>query len=782
MLFLEHFQQYQLGTWVVCPRTNSLTNKLDTHSIDNKSMQVLLFLIQRAGDIVTKEQIFEHVWKGSVVADDILSVAVSKIRKALGDNARSPTFIKTLPSVGYSLIAEVKIIKPTEQINQPLKASFHLKVAAVILLLLTSFIVYFNAAGKRSTTDRININSIAVLPFEDLSVTQDNQHFTDGLPDAIINQLSQIKQLKVISRYSSFTYRGNYNAAEIGQALEVDTLLDGSVQTLGERVRINVRIFSTANGQQLWSKTFDSEEQSIFNIQDNISSEIKATIQPDAMPNFRPTKAINAQAYEWYLMGQYHWRQKNPKSVAKALTYFKQSLELEPDYAEAHVGLAITYSLLYFYGDWDMDKVIETALPHVNKALTLQPNSSTALAAKGMLLSDQAFYEATMNGVNDMSKLDSSLYQQAEQAFTRSLELDNNATTHRWYSGLLKRAGREEEAIAHLNQAIKLNPLSASLKRSISFSFEVLGKQDTAQRIFQRALILEPDYFSQVIDSSFMYRQTKESVMKMVAWQVANAEHFINCSSANYCSQLILSYLSIGAIEAANNILANMPPENVQFQQWVNVIAATELGNERQALSHMEKLALKYPNNRNTLFKLANAQFRAGEFKQAQETLLGLYPKWANKQSIVQSDISADNYLSMVLYAVTLSNLQEGKLASRLLHATEAFLKQDQVQGSIQDPLQGDVFDTVKAEYTLAEINAQLGNIPQALSHLSTALDMGWLESYNQEWWSLQNNHLLQPLHRDTQFNLLLNEHTARLDKLRGKVTRKLRKTSDSME
>jgi len=727
-------------------------------------MQVLLFLIQHAGERVSKDQILQNVWKGSVVADDILSVSVSKIRKSLGDNARSPTFIKTLPGHGYSLIAHVEKIERTEEATRNKAPSSSIKIAVISLFFMACLVMYFTNIGSDSSTDQININSIAVLPFEDLSVTQDNQHFTDGLPDAIINQLSQIKQLKVISRYSSFTYRGNYNAAEIGQALQVDTLLDGTVQIIGEQVRIIVRIFSTVNGQQLWSKIFDSEEQDIFNIQDKISSAIKATIQPNAISNFRPTKVISAQAYEWYLMGQYHWRQRNPESVAKALTYFKQSLELEPDYAEAHIGLAITYSLLHFYGNWDVEKGIEAALPHIKKALALQPDSSTALAAKGMLLSDKAFYEATINDNNITSQLDSSLYQQAEQAFIRSLELDNNATTHRWYSGLLKRAGREEEAISHLNQAIKLNPLSASLKRSISFSFDVLGKQDTAQRIFQRALNLEPNYFSKVIDSASMYRHTAKSIISMAEWQVANAELFEDCSSANYCSQLILSYLSIGADKAAYDILDDMPQKNDRFRQWVESILTNEQGSERKVLSQIERLALKYPNNRSTLLKLSTAQFRAKEFKQAQKTLLGLYPQWTNKESIVKSEITADNYLSMVLYATTLSYLQEKELANTLLLRVQTFL------------YSGKVFDKTKAEFTLAEINAQLGNIPQALNNLATALDMGWIESYNQEWWSLQNNHLLRHLHTEPEFNLLLKKHQKKLNELRERISTELSK------
>ena len=342
-------------------------------------MQVLLFLIQHAGEQVTKAQIFEHVWKGSVVADDILSVSVSKIRKALGDNARSPTFIKTLPGVGYVLIAEAKKIDRTEHKSTNKIKSSSLYIAVFTLLLTVSLgIVYldtdFYFTDEEVISNQFNIKSIAVLPFDDLSAEQDNQYFTDGLSDAIINQLVQIKSLKVISRYSSFTYRGKYNPSEIGQALKVDTLLDGSVQTVAEQIRINVRIFSTKDGQQLWSKTFtfDNENVNSFKLQDNISAAIQEIIQPDSNPASDPTRSINAQAYEWYLMGQYHWRQRNPKSLNKAVTYFKHSLELEPDYVEAHVGLSITYAFLHDFGNWSEIRALDTALPHIKKALALE--------------------------------------------------------------------------------------------------------------------------------------------------------------------------------------------------------------------------------------------------------------------------------------------------------------------------------------------------------------------------------------------------------------------------
>lgn len=781
---MEHSQQYQLGSWIICPRTNTIastapssnsisdaitntvshdsdTKKSTTLSIDNKSMQVLLFLIQHAGKQVTKTQIFKHVWKDSFVTEDILSVAVSKIRKALGDNARSPTFIKTLPGVGYVLIAEVQKISASEKIpsktipaSNPFRSAIFTGATTFVIGLL--LLTYFFFGEDPPPSNHLSINSIAVLPFDDLSAKQDNQHFADGLPDAIINQLSQTNSLKVISRYSSFTYRGKYTPAEIGRALKVEALIDGSVQKVGEQVRINVRIFSTNNGQQLWSRTFDSENQNLFKLQDHIGAAVQEIIQPDYRPILAQSKTINAQAYEWYLMGQYHWRQRNPKSLSKAVTYFKHSLELEPDYADAHIGLAITYANLHHYANWSEKKAIDKALPQIEKGLALAPNSPTGLAAKGMILTLKANYET------GFINTDTTLVEQAQEAFLRSLELDNNATTHRWYSSLLKKLGKASQVIQHMTQAIELNPLSASLKRSLSRYLGSIGQPDSAQRMYQRALSLEPDHFSHVVESTHIFRHTQKSIITLIEWHSANDELFTNCSSVEYCEQIVLAYLSIGANQAANSILSRMGPKHGHFLNSLDLI---ELGLNQDA-QKIEPLIMRitqlWPNNRRVLFALAVAQFRAENFSQANNTLLKLYPSWSSESALVPSVVTANNYSALVLFAATLINLDKKQAAENLLQNLQTFLKQDKV------------FDKIQAEFTLAEINAQLNNLPQALAHLATALEMGWLETFDREWWWLQNNHLLRPLRGRHEFNLLLKQHEEQREELRRKVTRQL--------
>lgn len=751
---MEQSQQYQLGPWIICPRTNSISNQQDSHTLDNKSMQLLVLLIAHQKETVTKNQIFEHVWKGKFVADDILSVTVSKIRKALGDDARSPTFIKTLPGVGYVLVADAIKRFGSDDPSSLTSKTFNIRFSILFILIAAGIgLAYLFAPNNQPPANPLDINSIAVLPFDDLSESKDNQYFTDGVSDAIINQLSQIQSLKVISRYSSFTYRGNYNATDIGKALRVDTLLDGSVQIIEDKVRINVRIFSTQSGQQLWSKTFDGNDQDIFRLQDDISANIQAIIQPAKRPNTRPIRAINAQAYEWYLMGQYHWRQRNPESLTKALTYFKHSLESEPDYADAHVGMSITYQFLHTYGNWSEKRAIDAAQPHINRALELEPNSATALAAKGLLLTEKAIYLARSG------QADPAVFQQAQSAYERSLELDNNATTHQWFAALLRRTGSDAQVIEHLNKAIELNPLSASLKRAFSFELLSMGKPDTAQKMFQRALALEPDYVSRLVESSRINRYTQQSILDMSAWHKNNPALFTNCSSDEYCEHIVFTYLSIGADEMANKVLSNMGSTHFHFRTSLNAISASAKGNDVGALRAIERFVQWRSANRPKSFSYAVAQFRAKEYQQAKDSLLHMHPQWRETGSIVLAEISADNYQAMVLYAATLLSLQQNNAAEELLKNVRDFLLQDSV------------FDKTQAQFSLAEIHAQLGNKSKALEHLAIALEMGWMETFSNEWWTLANSHLLRPLQNEPQFQLLLEQHQAKRKALRDAVT-----------
>lgn len=728
-------------------------------------MQVLLLLIEQAGKTVTKDQIFERIWGGKFVADDILSVTISKIRKALNDKARSPTFIKTLPGEGYVLIAQAQRIDKQEGAPSDNKKIGRIVIAGFFLLILAGMTWYFIALEDPPPAGQLPISSIAVLPFDDLGSEKENQYITDGLSDAIINQLSQNKSLKVISRYSSFNYRGEYRPAEIGKALDVEVLLDGSVQIVGEKVRVNIRIFSTDNGQQLWSKTFDSDGRDIFTFQDHISNNIQEIVNPDFRSPVETGKSIDAQAYEWFLLGQYHWRQRNPESLEKAVTYFEHSLALEPDYVDAHVGISVTYHFLHSYGNWTEEQAYEAAMPHVNRALALNPNSASALSAKGLILTGKAGY------LSHLEQDVSALYQQAHIAFQRALELESNAMTHLWYSALLWRTGNESDVLHHMNKAIELNPLSASLKRRFSFALYQFGKVDSARRMFQRALLMEPNYVSRHIEYGQINRYSPELISEMSAWHHASPDLFTECSSDEYCEHLAFMYLSLGANEAADKILSKMDAKHLHFRVSLAAIEASAKGDELAALQKVEQVTQlqSHLHRPQKIFDYAVAQYRAGKFEQAKASLLRLHPRLLEEASITLEDISADNYQALMLYAANLSRLSQHSEAEYLFHQILSYLETDRV------------FDRTEVAFNRAQIHSQLGNTESALTYLESALNMGWMETFSKEWWSLSNDHFLLPIREESAFQSLLNMHEMRKEALRKAITPTLNSIPDAL-
>ncbi|RHW74742.1 winged helix-turn-helix domain-containing protein [Colwellia sp. RSH04] len=758
---LQNSQKYQLGRWIVCPITNTFQDTDEQKSIDNKSMQVLLFLIQNAEQSVTKKQIIEHVWQESIVNEEILSVAISKIRKALGDNARQPTFIKTIPNVGYYLVAAVKpLVENTQLIEAPsntlnLQTNYRKPnfIGSSLLLLLIAVIIlviFFRIYQEPEDDNYVAISSIAVLPFEDLNDNEDNVHFTEGLSDAIINQLSQSKPLKVISRESSFNFRENRDPSIIGNALKVEALLDGSVQKSADQVRVNVQIIRTFDGRLLWAKSFDSQKSNLFSLQDKISREIRQAIQPSSQAQIATKKKVDSQAYEWFLMGQYHWRQRTPTSLSKAETYFKHSLELEPYYVNAHVGLAITYSQFHYYANWSAKKSVNKGLPHIEQALALEPDSPTALATKGVLLTLNASYaEAPLTILNE-----------AQEKFERSLALEDNATTHHWYSSLLNKMGKDALVIKHMEHAIALNPLSASLKIIYSQYLAIRGKLDTAQKLFNRAQILEPDKNASIIESTHLFRNTANAIIAIAEWHLNNSELLEYCSSDEYCEQVIFSYLSIGQDKEANKILARMASKHEHFKNSLKLIDYGLKGELINAVSLLKQLSDTRPNSYKYNYSLAIAQYRAALYEQAQTSLLHLYPDWHNAGVV---DVTTDNYLALILYGATKLKLNEQEYANVVLNNVGQFLLLDKVH------------DKAQAEMALAQVNAQLNLPSKATEHLRKALNHGWLETFDREWWTLQDDHLLKPIQHQAEFTTVLLEHQESIKKLAKRVNLKLK-------
>jgi len=263
-------REFQVLEWRVSPDTNTLTSPEKSVRVEPKVMAVLVYLAGRAGETVAKEQIIDSLWEEKFISDEVLTVAIHELRKALGDEARNPRFIKTIPKVGYKLIATVsevadsqtEIRKEAEKeaaSARPRNRSWTIAAAvgsSVLVVLITLLI--FESWKGRATKGARQINSVAVLPLENLSNDADQGFFADGMTDALITDLARVGSAKVISRTSVMKYKeARKPLPEIARELNVDAIVEGTVLRSGDQVRINVQLIDALTDQHLWAEKFE---------------------------------------------------------------------------------------------------------------------------------------------------------------------------------------------------------------------------------------------------------------------------------------------------------------------------------------------------------------------------------------------------------------------------------------------------------------------------------------------------------------------------------------------
>jgi serine/threonine protein kinase/Tfp pilus assembly protein PilF len=259
--------------------------------------------------------------------------------------------------------------------------------------------------------------SIAVLPFSNMSADAENEYFTDGMAEEIINALSKIQTLRVTSRTASFAFRGkSEDIAEIGQKLKVSTFLEGSMRKMGNRIRITAKLVNVADGYQLWSERYDREMEDIFAIQDDISQAIvkalRVILTEDEKKAIEKTRNVNVEAYDYYLRGRQSIHQLSRKSLETARKMFRRAIEIDPDYALAHAGLADCSSLLYMKVDARESNLIQGDSAS-QKALELDPDLAEAHVARGLAVSLRKQFDEAEREFETAMRLDPKLFEAA---------------------------------------------------------------------------------------------------------------------------------------------------------------------------------------------------------------------------------------------------------------------------------------------------------------------------------------------------------------------------------
>jgi TolB-like protein/DNA-binding winged helix-turn-helix (wHTH) protein len=532
---------YEFGPFVLDPGERLVRHGGVRMDLPPRAFDTLLVLVENSGRLLEKDALMQTVWRDTVVEENNLSQVVYLLRKALRDGEDGARYIETVPKRGYRFVAEVREFETAEGngggqnghgfswragpwsssngdslVAVPAAAAdgsefevdSHLAVSTgangfeaqapnsaawrgwmrglVGGLAVVTVVALLQWAGWRQRlfgqADSGPIRSVAVLPMQNLSNDPNQEYFVDGMTDELITDLAQVRELKVVSKTSIMQYKGTRTPLpEIGRQLGVDAVVEGSVLRSGDRVRITAQLIRAASDRHIWAESYDGDLKDVLSLQarvaEAITNQVKLNLTVEESSRLRRAPAVKPEAFDLYLRGRYAWNQRNPDGFGKAIEYFNQAIEKDSKFALAYSGLADCHTLLTLYGG---------GLSNLTEA---QSAAEKALHLDSML----AEAHTSLAAVKVLRNWD---WQGAEQEFHRALDLNpNSAQAHHWYGNLLLGPeGRHEEAIAELQRAQELDPLSLIIRADTGFANYLAGRSDLALQAYQKVVAANPNF------------------------------------------------------------------------------------------------------------------------------------------------------------------------------------------------------------------------------------------------------------------------------------------------
>jgi TolB-like protein/DNA-binding winged helix-turn-helix (wHTH) protein/Tfp pilus assembly protein PilF len=458
-------------------------------------LQVLGILVERAGDVVTRQELQTQIWPADTFVDfdHSLHNAIARIREVLGDSAEKPRYIETLPRRGYRFIGAVDAIpiQPPQPRGESEKACearvllSRIKSATLALLATAAvgLILWRVTVASYRTNAAPRIRSIAVLPLDNLSADSSQDYFVDGMTDQLITDLARVGSLRVISRTSVMRYKGaKKGLPEIARELNVDAIVEGSVIRSGQRVRVTAQLLQAPTDQHLWAETYDRDVGDILSLQSEVADAIAQQVRAQLTPMQQSqAHTVNPGAYDAYLRGRLYFVNEftKPDSLKKAQGYFEESIQKDPDFALAYAGLADTYVYLAFAGALQKDQAYRSAKEALAKALELDDSIGEAHDTLGVLSSEFDWDWVT-----------------ADREFNRAIALaPSYSCAHEDRATFLALIGRRAEAIAEITKIDQLDyGFSAAHTESTTY-YELRDYPDLIEAS-RRALLLDPkDWF-----------------------------------------------------------------------------------------------------------------------------------------------------------------------------------------------------------------------------------------------------------------------------------------------
>jgi len=478
-------------------------------ALEPKAFQVLLYLLQQRGRLITKDELLDAVWADSFVTQNALTRVIAQLRRALGDTSQNSRYIETVPTRGYRFIADIEEVTthpvseqtcaehidsthpvdagslivddPGMPLEQPSvkngRQNFGWPATIAIFVVIFIGIAYFVVPknyAKPETFLAASEETIAVLPFKLIDPNDENAYLSVGLADSLITKLSNVRGLTVRPTASVIRYGANdVDAAKVGNDLKVLNVINGAVQRENDRVRVTVQMIRVADGKPVWAESYDTRFVDIFQVQDEISERITEALQIRLSAEERtrvdhpPTN--NIDAYQSFLQANSSLGKISPDNLKAAIEKFSGAIALDPNYALAYAKLANAYGLAAAF---NFPSARELAESNAIKAIELDPNLAEAHTSIAVL----QFW-----GYHDTGK--------AEDSFVHSLELNPNSSyTHLYYGWFLIATGHFDEAERHIRRALQLDPSSQSNVADQGLPFYYSHRYDEARRFYQQSL------------------------------------------------------------------------------------------------------------------------------------------------------------------------------------------------------------------------------------------------------------------------------------------------------
>ena len=573
-------------------------------------------------------------------------------------------------------------------------------------------------------------NSIAVLPFADLSQTGDQAYLADGVSEEILNLLAQVDGLNVAARTSSFAFRDrNEDIREIGRLLNVRTVLEGSVRTSGDRIRLTAQLINVEDGFHIWSKYYDSEMTDIFAIQDEVASNI-ATALVDSFEGLQTrseSQTDSLAASQAYRTGRLHWWRRTPEELQRAIALFATALEYDAEFAPAYAALADSYLLLSQYGNITTVKATRKAQDMIEKALAIDPTSAEAFAALGL-----ARWQ--------IGQMDA-----AESAFRQSIDLNEDYIPGQlWLAGVLGEQGRYPEQSRVLEEAMLRDPLNELLLVNYTGNLSVRGEWERGRDMMAELLELKPD---STILLRFMAKMELYNGNLVEGWKLAHRAYELQPDNPEDIASLARTWVLLGDVDEAERLLlegmaASPHNANLRNSYWMVLMVSKRFEEAEQLVRELKAgFGDDLPGalQRRFDFQLGLLAMIQEEFPVAREYLVAALSEEDNPAW------SGDEIMTLTLASLALERTGEGAQASDLLEDARRMIRRARLNG-VDDP---------NIYYSEGVLLSMQDDPDGALQKLQEAYDKGF-----REYWVFEVDGRLDPL-RDHPDFLLLKDRVA---------------------